>query len=82
MFFFNFYVKDNTILFKDKKSITQQIKFDGIPFIGNRMQESDYVQLISGIWRKSIIMLITLQKEEKLRHAMHLMKFFSIMLNC
>ena len=32
--------KDNTILFEDKKSITQQIKFDGIPFIGNRMPKS------------------------------------------
>ena len=39
--FFEFlFQKDNTILFEDKKSITQQIKFDGIPFIGNRMPKS------------------------------------------
>ena len=30
-----------TILFENKKSAIQQIRFDGIPFIVNSMQESD-----------------------------------------
>ena len=39
----DFDIKGHTILFEDKKSAIQQIKFDGIPFIVNSMQESDCV---------------------------------------
>ena len=64
VFFFNFYVKDNTILFEDKKSITQQIKFDGIPFIGNRMPESDCVQLIPGFGENLSLCSLCLKRKK------------------
>ena len=39
----DFDIKGHTILFEDKKSAIHQVKFDGIPFIVNSMQESDCV---------------------------------------